>query len=99
HELLDLSTQGVALWSVGKPRVRWEGEDRAVWVEHDRVVETEERIDAPVMEEAETPDLGTFCAVVACVEERNRSHAEHTDLLVGVPEVRDLEELRLVLEA
>ena len=68
-------------------------------VEHDRVVEAEEGIDAPVVEEPETPHLGTFRAVVAGVEERNRWHAEHADLLVGVPEVRDLEELRLVLEA
>ena len=38
-------------------------------------------------------------AVVAAVEERHRRHAEHADLLVHVPEVRDLEDLGLVLEA
>src|SRR5439155_10905693 len=83
----------------GKARVRRKGGECVVGVENHRVVETKEGIDAPVMEEPETPHLGTFRAVVAGVEERNRWHAEHADLLVGVPEVRDLEELGLVLEA
>ena len=85
---------------MGNPRFGWmKGGEPVVGVEHDRVVETEEDIDAPIVEEAETPHLRTLRTVVAGVEELNRRHAEHSDLLVQVAQVRDLHDLLLVLEA
>ena len=68
--------------------------------ERERVgaVEAEERVDAAVVEEAEAAHLIALVAVVAGAEERDRRHPEHADLLVQVPQVRDLELLGLALD-
>src|SRR5262249_12378426 len=64
-----------------------------------RVEEAEERVDRAVVQEAEAADLG---ALEAQVDRRHAGDVEITelaDLLVEVPQVRDLHDLLLVLEA
>ncbi len=76
------------------------GEPDAVRVvEHRRLEEAEDGVDAAIVQEAEAADLIALVAVVARVQERDRRHAEHADLLVQVPQVRDLHDLLFVLEA
>ena len=62
-------------------------------------MEAEEGVHAAVVQEAEAAYLRALVAVVAGVQERDRRHAEHADLLVGVAQVGDLEQLGLELEA
>jgi len=62
-------------------------------------VETDQRVDRTVVHEAEPADLGPLRAVVANPDLRDDRHAEHADLRVRVPELRDLEVLGLALEA
>src|SRR5207247_5135923 len=68
----------------------------ATEVEDARVQEVEDRIDAAVVQEAEGAHLVTHRARRRRL--RARRHAEHADLLIEVPEMRDLELLRLALE-
>src|SRR5262249_26604847 len=92
HELLDLAALRVACGprrEAGWVREREAG--RIVVVEDGGVVEAEEGVHAAVVQEAEAADLCPLVAVVAGVQERNRCHAEHADLLVRIAEVRDLE--------
>ena len=62
-------------------------------------MEAEDGVGAAVVEEAEAAHLVALEAVVAAVVERHLRHAEHADLLVQVAQVRDLQLLRLELEA
>ena len=66
--------------------------------EHVGAMEAEGRVDAAVVQEAEAAHLRALVAVVPRAHPRDRRHAEHADLLVEVPQVRDLEHLGLVLE-
>ena len=61
-----------------------------------RVQEVEDGGDAAVVQEAEAAHLVALMLAARGrdVDERHVGHAEHADLLVGVPQVRDLELLR-----
>src|SRR5439155_12936589 len=73
--------------------------DAIAVVEHGRLEEAEDRVDAAVVEEPEAAHLVALEPVVARVHERDVRHAEHADLLVEVPQGSDLDDLLLVLEA
>src|SRR5262249_61068346 len=64
-----------------------------------RVQEPEERVDRPVVEEAEAADLRPLETEVQRRDARHVEVSELADLLVEVPQVRDLDDLLLVLEA
>jgi len=66
--------------------------------EHAGAVEAEERVDAAVVQEAESAHLGAEARRIAVAEEGHLRHAEHADLLIGVAQVGDLELLRLAFD-
>src|SRR5262249_34449872 len=66
--------------------------------EHRRAEEARDRIDAAVVQEAESAHLLTHEGALGRADRRDRRHAEHPDLLVRVAQMRDLEVLRLAIE-
>ena len=92
HELLDVAALLVVLEADGRPADGVVAED--VGVE-----EAEEGVDGAVVQEAEAADLRALERQVERRDAGDVEHAEHADLLVEVAQVRDLDDLHLVLEA
>ena len=92
QELLDLMPFRIAREADAGPAHRVVGED--VGVE-----EAEQRVDAAVVKKAEAAHLGPLRRLIERPRPRHVELPEHADLLVQVAQVRDLDDLLLVLEA
>ena len=94
----ELSTHSWGISVDINPETNAVGADGARVVEDGRVEETEDRVGAAVVQESESANLVAFVRVFSALEERNGRHAEHSDLLIQVAQVGNLQDLFFVLE-
>src|SRR5262249_53593422 len=89
------------LFDVASGRIVGEADVRTadvVVAEHRGVEEAEQRVDAAVVQKAEAADLRALEGQIERILAGDVERAEHADLLIQVAQVRDLDDLFLVLE-